>query len=89
MEERRSAVSATVLIAAGLAPVVQSHFGRHCVHHGPDPDGRARLTVAAHTPVSIAEQLAGWGSAVEVVDPPAVRAELARIGGELTARYAP
>jgi predicted DNA-binding transcriptional regulator YafY len=88
MEQRRSLVSATVLIAARLVPIVQSHFGRHCVVDGTEPDSRLRLTVAAHTPVSIAEQLAGWGSAVEVVDPPSVRSELARIGGELTVRYA-
>jgi len=87
MEQRRSLVSATVLIAARLVPVVQSHFGRHCVVHGAEPDGRTRLSVSAHTPVSIAEQLAGWGSTVEVVDPPAVRWELARIGNELTVSY--
>lgn len=87
MEQRRSVVSATVLIAAKLVPVVQSHFGRHCVVSGTEPDGRMRLTVSAHTPVSIAEQLAGWGSTVEVIDPPAVRQELARIGKELTASY--
>ena len=88
MEQRRAVVSATVLIAARLVPVVQSHFGRHCVVHGTEPDGRTRLSVSAHTSVSIAEQLAGWGSTVEVVDPPAVRQELARIGQELSERYA-
>jgi predicted DNA-binding transcriptional regulator YafY len=87
MEQRRSLVSATILIATSLVPVVQTHFGRHCVVAGSEPDGRTRLTVAAHTPVSIAEQLAGWGSAVEVVHPPSVQQELARIGSELTARY--
>ena len=38
---------------------------------------------------SIAEQLAGWGAAVEVLEPEAVRAELARIGAELASTYAP
>ena len=88
MEQRRAVVSATVLIAARLVPVVQSHFGRHCVVHGTEPDGRTRLSVSAHTSASIAEQLAGWGSTVEVVEPPAVRQELARIGQELSERYA-
>jgi hypothetical protein len=36
----------------------------------------------------IAQQLAGWGGLVEVVGPEAVQAELARIGSELTGRYA-
>ncbi len=88
MEQRRAVVSATVLIAARLVPVVQSHFGRHCVVHGTEPDGRTRLSVSAHTSVSIAEQLAGWGSTAEVVEPPAVRQKLARIGQELSERYA-
>ena len=89
MEQLRSAVSATVLIAAGLVPVVQSHFGRHCAIHGTESDGRVKLSVSAHTPVSIAEQLAGWGSTVEVIDPPAVQQELARIGQELIRLYDP
>ncbi|MGW0805067.1 helix-turn-helix transcriptional regulator [Nonomuraea sp. NPDC002799] len=52
-------------------------------------DGRVRVRVAAHTALSIAEQLAGWGARVEVLAPVEVREELARIGAELTARYRP
>lgn len=39
--------------------------------------------------LSIAEQLAGWGAAVEVVEPDTVRRELARLGAELVERYGP
>jgi predicted DNA-binding transcriptional regulator YafY len=35
----------------------------------------------------IAQLLAGWGDAIEVVEPDSVKAELARIGAELAARY--
>lgn len=49
--------------------------------------GRARVRIAAPMALSIAENLAGWGAGVEVVDPASVRAELARIGAELVARY--
>ncbi|GAA2905507.1 WYL domain-containing protein [Streptosporangium fragile] len=87
MEQRRSLVSATVLIDARFLPVLRSHFGRHCEVVAQD-DGRVRARVAAHTARSIAEQLAGWGATVEVVEPEPVRAELARIGLELTERYA-
>jgi len=68
--------------------ILQGHFGRHCTVQEQLPDGRARVRVAAQSAVSIAEQLAGWGAQVEVLDPPSVRAELARIGAELVARYA-
>ncbi|RZS43726.1 hypothetical protein EV193_102707 [Herbihabitans rhizosphaerae] len=48
---------------------------------------RPPLRVAAPTPLDIARDLAGWGAQVEVLDPPEVRAETARIGAELAARY--
>jgi predicted DNA-binding transcriptional regulator YafY len=87
MEQRRSPVSATVLIAERFLPVLRSHFGRHCDPEGTTEDGRIRVRVAAPMALTIAEQLAGWGARVEVVEPEEVRAELARIGSELTARY--
>ncbi|MCT9931476.1 WYL domain-containing protein [Planotetraspora sp. A-T 1434] len=87
MEQRRSLVSAVVLIDARFLPVLRSHFGRHCEVIAQD-EGRVRARVAAHMARSIAEQLAGWGAMVEVVEPESVRAELARIGLELTERYA-
>jgi predicted DNA-binding transcriptional regulator YafY len=87
MEQRRSMVPATVLIDARFARIVQDHFGRHCAVLGTEKDGRVRLRVAAHMPRSIAEQLAGWGSAAEVLEPESVRGELARIGAELVEKY--
>lgn len=39
--------------------------------------------------LSIAETLAGWGAAVEVVEPDSVKTELTRLGSELVERYAP
>ena len=80
MEQQRGLVSATVLINPRYVPVLRSHFGRHCTVLGPADDGRTRVRVAAHMPRAIAEQLAGWGSTVEVVEPASVREELARIG---------
>jgi hypothetical protein len=46
-----------------------------------DGPGRAGpVRVAAPMAQSIAEQLAGWGAAAEVLEPEPVRAELARLG---------
>ncbi|MFB4281355.1 helix-turn-helix transcriptional regulator [Nonomuraea sp. MTCD27] len=89
MERRRSTVSATVLIADRLLPILRDHFGRHCRTLGTEADGRVRVRVAAPMALTIAEQLAGWGARVEVVEPEQVRAELARIGAELVERYRP
>ncbi|MEX5720142.1 helix-turn-helix transcriptional regulator [Geodermatophilus maliterrae] len=88
VERRRSLVAATVLVAGRLVPVLREQFGRHCTPESwPREDGRVSVRVAAPTARSVAEHLAGWGATVEVVGPAAVRAELARIGAELTARY--
>lgn len=89
VERRRSLLSATVLIGARLLPVLRDHFGRHCEPLDNRDDGRVRVWVAAPMALSIAEHLAGWGAAVEVLEPDSVKAELARLGAELVQRYAP
>ncbi|MFI7705344.1 helix-turn-helix transcriptional regulator [Nonomuraea sp. NPDC049480] len=87
VEQRRSLVSAVVLIEARYVHVLRDQFGRHCEVLGQEDGGRVRVRVAAPMALSIAEHLAGWGARVEVVEPESVRAELARIGAELVARY--
>ena len=87
MEQRRSLLSATVLIATRHLPVLHKQFGRHCKPLETLDDKRVRVRVAAHMAVSIAETIAGWGGAVEVLEPDSVKAELARLGSELVARY--
>lgn len=87
VEARRSPLSATLLIPARLLPVLRGHFGRHCEPLDTRDDGRVRVRVAAPMAESIAEQLAGWGATVEVLEPDSVKAELARIGSELVGRY--
>jgi predicted DNA-binding transcriptional regulator YafY len=86
VEQRRSRTWATVLIETRFVPVLRDHFGRHC-HDAELGDGRSRVRIGAPTPLDIARNLAGWGRLVEVLDPPSVQAELARIGAELVARY--
>ncbi len=88
MEQRRSLIQATVLIEGRFVYVLQSHYGRHCEVLDAMEDGRVRVRVASHMARSIAEQLAGWGQAVEVLEPEEVRDELARIGAELVRSYA-
>jgi predicted DNA-binding transcriptional regulator YafY len=87
VEQHRSLLSATVLIAERLLPVLSKQFGRHCEPLEALGDGRVRVRVAAPMAISIAETIAGWGAAVEVLEPESVRAELARLGSELVARY--
>jgi predicted DNA-binding transcriptional regulator YafY len=88
VEEKRAGTRATLLIDQRFGWVLHDQFGRHCDQLEVLADGRARMRVGAPTARDIARTLAGWGAAVEVLDPPEVRAELARIGAELAARYA-
>ncbi|UFU06117.1 helix-turn-helix transcriptional regulator [Ruania halotolerans] len=87
VEQRRSAVTATALAAAGVLPVLQSQFGRHCEVLDTLEDGRVRVRLRAHMARSIAEHTAGLGAAVEVLEPEEVRAELACLGRELVGQY--
>jgi predicted DNA-binding transcriptional regulator YafY len=89
VEQRRSHTWATVLIDARFVPILRDHFGRHCHTDGQLADGRARVRIAAPTPLDIARNLAGWGAMIEVIEPRTVQAELARIGAELAAQYGP
>jgi predicted DNA-binding transcriptional regulator YafY len=89
VEGKRSRTWATVLIETRFVRILRDHFGRHCHTEADLGDGRSRVRIAAPTPLDIARNLAGWGAAVEVLDPPQVRAELARIGAELLERYKP
>jgi len=86
VERRQTTTTATVLVDARLVRVLRRQFGRHCSVVA-ERDGRATVRVSAPEPVMVAQELAGWGGGLEVVEPESVRAELARIGRELCARY--
>jgi predicted DNA-binding transcriptional regulator YafY len=87
MEERRSGLTATVLMEERYVWVMQDRIGRQCEVDGMEGD-RVRLKITAPTPLMIAQHLAGWGGSIEVTGPPEVQAELARLGRELADRYA-
>ena len=85
---RRSLLTADVVLDRRYFGVLRDRFGRHCELVAELSGGRVRARVAAAAPVMIAQELAGWGALVEVESPDAVKSELARLGGELLARYA-
>lgn len=83
IEDKRSRTWAVLLIEERFMWVLRDHFGRHCHVEEAVADGRVRVRVGAPEPRDIARLLAGWGAMVDVLEPPEVRAELARIGAEL------
>ena len=87
IEEIRTTARAVVRIAPGPANGLRMQFGSSFEVLGELDDGRLEVEVGAPYADRIAEQLAGWGSMVEVVGPVEVREHLARIGRELVERY--
>ena len=85
VEERRTSVRAHVRIAGSMVPGLRAQFGHHVSVVDTFDDGRVEVSVGAGSVRWIAHSLAGWGGLLEVVGPPEVRAELARIGSELVA----
>jgi predicted DNA-binding transcriptional regulator YafY len=51
------------------------------------PDGRVDVELRGHGLWPLAGEIAGFGSALEVFDPPELQAHLARLGRELSAIY--
>ena len=50
-------------------------------------DGRSEVAIGGSSWRVVAEQLAGWGQAIDVVGPIQVRRRLAKIGAELVEAY--
>lgn len=70
-----------------LGPLTWLYAGRHTVE-GILDDGRTELLLRDTSELAAAGQLAGFGAAIEVVDPSEIMlAEFARIGAELVERY--
>ncbi|MGW9001917.1 helix-turn-helix transcriptional regulator [Brevibacterium casei] len=88
VESLRSSVTARIRCPAWTLPILEAQFGRYLTVVAEDTD-TVIVTVGGNLVVALAEQLAGWGRTLEVLDPPEVRTELARIGAELVQAYGP
>jgi len=87
IDELRAGFRATVLADAEAAGWLRGMFGARASVGEPGPDGRTEVEVRGWSAHALASELASFGGRVEVVGPDEVRAELARIGEELTQRY--
>lgn len=81
----RTGVTARIRADAVALAVVRDQFGS--AYTAGEVEGEA--LVSAHSERGLAEQLAGWGSRVLVLEPPGVVAELRAIGTELVSAYPP
>jgi predicted DNA-binding transcriptional regulator YafY len=88
----RVAEMAPTVTASGWASphvigIARSVLGQRLRIGPPAPDGRIPIEVTGSHAIGLAGQLAGFGAAIEIVEPPVVRERLAEIGQELVERY--
>ncbi len=88
VESHRLPIEVTALVDPTVINPARAYLGSQIRIDGQVEDGRFRVTVGGHAPLSLAAQLSGFGAAIELIDPPAeIVAHLARIGAELSERY--
>lgn len=89
VEGFRGAVRAVVRVEPWAVRALCDRFGAQAqtLDDPPDGGGRVLVEVRAHRVDALAEQLAGWTSAAEVVGPAEVRAALRELGERIAASY--
>jgi len=85
IEGKRSGVAAVLRVHSSIIPVLRYQFGRYFTLL--EEGDVSVVEVRAHMLVGLAERLAGWGDRIDVLSPPCLRSELARIGSELVAHH--
>ena len=89
VDERRAAFKVSALAEGRMVGVLRGMFGARLKVGGPAPDGRIEVEIGGHSAQMVAAELAGFGTAVEVTDPPEARDHLAWLGAVLTRCYGP
>lgn len=94
MDERRMAVTARLRVHPDVLGPLRAHWGTSLTvpDDAPHEDGTDRatwpeVTIATSSWERVAEELAGYGDLLEILDPPEARAHLAALGARLVALY--
>jgi predicted DNA-binding transcriptional regulator YafY len=87
VDAQRTPVTVTLRTDGVTLDVLRWMFGNRVGEPSPDVSGRMTVDVRAQSELMMARQLAGFGDAVEVVSPSAVREHLAEIGRGLLRRH--
>ncbi|HXA32072.1 MAG TPA: WYL domain-containing protein, partial [Acidimicrobiales bacterium] len=90
VDQRRSAGQLDPVVARAdpdLIPLLRMVVGNRLTIGDVAPDGRVEVEVGGGSVESIAGELAGLGSRIEVLEPQAVRDRLALLGEELSRCY--
>jgi predicted DNA-binding transcriptional regulator YafY len=84
----RTPIVARALVAPQAMPWARFMFGTRLRIGMAVDDGRVEVEIRSHNELAIANEIAGFGGSVEVIEPLEVRRRLAAIADELMALYA-
>ena len=87
VDQLRTSVTARALAHPEYVGICRWVFGTRLGIGSALPDGRVQIDLRAHHVQELAWELAGFGGAVEVLDPPELRERLAGVGAQLVETY--
>jgi predicted DNA-binding transcriptional regulator YafY len=87
VDQRRAPVVARGTAATARVGVLRMTFGTRLRIGPPATGNRVEVELRGHNVESLAGEIAGFGAAVEVLDPPVLRDRLAQLATELAALY--
>lgn len=89
VNELRRSVKAHLRVRREYLTALRFQFGDNLEIRSELPDHRFDITVAGSNPTMLAQQLAGWGTTIDILGPTSLQRELVRIGEELLSRDTP
>jgi predicted DNA-binding transcriptional regulator YafY len=87
VDERRSPIRARAVVAPDMLSLLRWVFGKRLRIGPPQNDRRVEVELRSASIGSLAGEIAGFGDALEVLEPDEIRQELACIAGQLAALY--
>ena len=87
IDQRRTPLRARALASPEVVGWCRGSLGSRLRIGPAGDDGRVELELRGHNARSLAAEIAGFGSAIEVLEPEELRQQLAIIGGQLVDRY--
>jgi predicted DNA-binding transcriptional regulator YafY len=87
VDQLRTPVRATAAADPQIVPICRHAFGTRMGIGPARPDGRIEVELRGHGVAPLAAEIAGFGDAIEVLDPPELRDRLAWVGRSLVSTY--
>jgi predicted DNA-binding transcriptional regulator YafY len=88
VDQLRAPVEALALVEPWAVDILRFTLGTRVAIGAARPDGRVEVELRGHRVESLAGEIAGLGSGIEVLSPPELRDRLARTGEQLVSLYA-